>query len=85
VDDELVFEERFIGQQRKKAFVFKMHEGSFRDELEVRLGFYEVRLEVRWDDDTRTERFIGNFFLGATRRLEVSLGWIRRDFSLEWK
>jgi hypothetical protein len=85
VDDELALEERLTGQQRKKALVFKMHEGTFRDELEVRPGLHEVRLEVRWDDDVRTERVVGSFPSGATRRLEASLGRIRRDLSLEWK
>ena len=84
VDDELALEERLSGQPRKKALVFKMHEGSFRDELEVTPGLHEVRLEVRWDDDVRTERIVGNFRSGATRRLEASLGRIRRDLKLEW-
>jgi serine/threonine-protein kinase len=85
VDDKLALEERLTGQQRKKALVFRMHEGTFRDELEVPPGLHEVRLEVRWDDDMRTERVVGNFPSGATRRLEASLGRIRRDLSLEWK
>jgi serine/threonine-protein kinase len=85
VDDELALEERLRGQQRKKALLFKVHEGSFRDELEVRPGLHEVRVEVRWDDDVRTERIVGNFRSGTTRRLEASLGRIRRDLKLEWK
>jgi hypothetical protein len=85
VDDTLALEERLTGQQRKKALVFKMHEGTFRDVLEVRPGLHEVRLEVRWDDEVKTERVVGNFPSGATRRLEASLGRIRRDLTLEWK
>jgi hypothetical protein len=85
VDDELALEERLRGQQRKKALLFKVHEGSFRDELEVRPGLHEVRVEVRWDEDVRTERTIGSFRSGATRRLEASLGRVRRDLKLEWK
>ncbi len=85
VDDALALEERLTGQQRKTALLFKIHEGTFRDVLEVRPGLHEVRLEVRWDDDVRTQRVVGNFPAGATRRLEASLGRIRRDLSLEWK
>ena len=85
VDDELALEERLSGQQKKKALVFKMHEGSFRDELEVPPGLHEVRVEVRWDDNLKGERIVGNFRPGATRRLEASLGRIRRDLNLEWK
>ena len=85
VDDELALDERLSGQQKKKALVFKMHEGSFRNELEVRPGLHEVRVEVRWDDNVKTDRIVGNFRPGATRRLEASLGRIRRDLNLEWK
>jgi hypothetical protein len=85
VDDQLQVEERLRGQQRTKALVFKLHEGTFRNELEVQPGLHEIRLEVRWDDNVKTERIVGNFASGATRRLEASLGRIRRDLSLEWK
>jgi predicted Ser/Thr protein kinase len=85
VDDELALAEAIAGQKRKKALVFRMHEGSFRDELEVAAGLHEVRVEVRWDDSVRTERIVGRFRPGATRRLDASLGRIRRDLKLEWK
>ena len=85
VDDELALEERLTGQMRKKALVFRMHEGSFREELEVKPGLHEVRVEVLWDDNLRRERVVGNFRPGLTRRLEANLGRIRRDLSLEWK
>jgi serine/threonine protein kinase len=85
VDDELTLEEQLRGQRTKKALVFKVHQGSFRDELEIEPGLHEFRVEVRWDDNVKTERIVGSFRSGATRRLEASLGRIRRDLSLEWK
>jgi serine/threonine-protein kinase len=85
VDGELALEERVTGQKRKKALVFGVHQGSSRTELEVPPGLHEVRVEVRWDENVRTERIVGSFRSGATRRLEVNLGRIRRDLELEWK
>jgi hypothetical protein len=85
VDDEMQVEERLRGQQRTKALLFKMHEGTFQNVLEVQPGLHEIRLEVRWDDNVKTERIVGSFASGATRTLEASLGRIRRDLSLEWK
>ena len=85
VDDEMALEEPLVGQKRTKALVFGLHEGSSRNELEVRPGLHEVRVEVRWDDNVRSERIVGSFRPGATRRLEAGLGRIRRDLSLEWK
>jgi eukaryotic-like serine/threonine-protein kinase len=85
VDDALALEERLTGQKRTKALVFRLHEGSFRNELEVPAGVHEVRVEVGWDDNVQKERIVGSFAPGATRRLEASLGRIRRDLKLEWK
>jgi serine/threonine-protein kinase len=85
VDDTLTLDERITGQERKKALVFKLHEGTFRDELDVAPGLHEVRLEIAWDDNQKVERIVGSFRSGATRTLDASLGRIRRDLSLEWK
>ena len=85
MDDEQTLEESLTGEKRKKALVFGLHEGSSQNELKVSAGLHEVRVEVRWDDNVRTERIVGDFRPGATRRLEASLGRIRRDLSLEWK
>jgi hypothetical protein len=85
VDDELALEEPLTGQKRTKALVFGVHAGSSRNELEIPPGLHEVRVEVRWDENVRTERIVGNFRSGATRRLEASLGRIRRDLDLQWK
>jgi len=85
VDDELILDQRLNGQETKKALVFTMHEGSFRDELDVAPGLHEVRIEVAWDGSTRVERIVGNFRPGVARKLEASLGRYRRDLRLEWK
>ena len=85
VDDELILDQRLSGQETKKAVVFTMHEGSFRDELDVAPGLHEVRIEVDWDGGTRVERIVGNFRSGVARKLEASLGRYRRDLRLEWK
>jgi eukaryotic-like serine/threonine-protein kinase len=84
VDDELTLDERLTGQQKKTALVFKLHEGSLREELDVAPGLHEVRIEVTWDDNKKVERIVGSFRAGATRRLEASLGRMRRDLTLEW-
>jgi serine/threonine-protein kinase len=84
VDDELTLDERLTGQQKKTALVFKVHEGSLREELEVAPGLHEVRIEVSWDESKKMERIIGSFRAGATRRLDASLGRMRRDLTLEW-
>ena len=58
VDDELTLDQRLTGQETKKALVFTMHEGTFRDELDIAPGLHEVRIEVLWDDSVRVERIV---------------------------
>jgi hypothetical protein len=84
VDDEQTLDEPLMGQQKKAALVFKVHEGSLREELEVAPGLHEVRIEVTWDDNKKVERIVGSFRSGATRRLDASLGRMRRELTLEW-
>jgi serine/threonine-protein kinase len=84
VDDKLTLDERLTGQQKKAALVFKVHEGSFREELDVAPGLHEVRIEVTWDDQKKLAGIVGNFRGGATRRLDASLGRMRRELTLEW-
>jgi len=85
LDDALALEQELTGQERKRALVFRTHAGTFSEELEVPPGLHEVRVEVRWDDNVRKERIIGKFRSGVTRRLEASLGLMRRDLNLDWK
>ncbi len=84
VDDELTLDERLTGEQKKTALVFKVHEGSLREELDVDPGLHEVRIEVTWDDQKKVAAIVGNFRGGATRRLDASLGRMRRELTLEW-
>jgi len=84
VDDELTLDERLTGEQKKTALVFKVHEGSLREELDVAPGLHEVRIEVSWDDNKKVERIVGSFRAGATRQLDASLGRMRRDLTLDW-
>jgi hypothetical protein len=86
VDDVLALDQALAGQQRKKALVFKVHEGTLREELDVAPGLHEVRIEVAWDDSKKVERIVGSFRSGATRTLDASLGGrLRRELTLEWR
>jgi len=85
VDDVLALEQQLTGQRRKKTLGLRMHEGSLREQLPMRAGLHEVRVEVEWDNNFKRERIVGNFRPGLTRSLEASLGRLRRDLKLEWK
>jgi len=62
-----------------------VRKGSFRDVLEVAPGRHTLRVQVSWDGDSKAEAIVGTFKPGATRRLQVRLGRLRKNLSLEWE
>ncbi len=85
VDGERVIEQKLTGTVRKKALVFKLAQGTFRDTLQVSPGLHKIRFQVSWDDNVKTEEIAGTFRSGQTLRLEADLGRLRKGLSLGWK
>jgi len=85
VDDGLVVEKKFTGEVEKKALVLKQTRGRFTDVLEVSPGWHEVKVQVSWEDNQKTERLLGQFRSGAILTLEANLGRLRKDLDLEWR
>ncbi len=85
VDDELVIEEKLTSIIEKKALVFRMRKGTFTDVLEVKPGWHQLRVEVAWEDNKKTQKIMGRFRGGSTRILDVSLGRLLKDLDLEWR
>jgi pyruvate/2-oxoglutarate dehydrogenase complex dihydrolipoamide acyltransferase (E2) component len=85
LDGELIVEQRLAGQASKKGLVFSVRKGSYRDMLEVPPGRHTLRVQVAWDESERTERIASTFKAGETRRLQVRLGRLRKNLSLEWE
>lgn len=87
VDDQPVVEESFGGRVTKEIAGIKLRKGGLSDALDVTPGRREVRVQVAWEDNTKTESTFANFKSGATYRLKAklgSLGGLRKDLSLEW-
>jgi hypothetical protein len=85
VDDNQVIDEKLGSTVEKKALVFRMRKGNFTDVLEVTPGWHEVRVEVAWEDNRKTEKIMGQFKGGVTRTLDANLGRLRKDLDLEWR
>jgi len=85
VDDDLVLDEGLDGRVTRKLLSFTLRKGSIQQELEVSPGRRRVRVEVRWDDNTRVETITGTFRSGARRTLEARVGRLRKNLSLEWR
>jgi serine/threonine-protein kinase len=85
VDDDLVIEEDLDSRVTKSLLSFKLRKGAVQEELEVSPGRRRVRVQLRWDDNDKTETISGTFRSGALRTLEVRVGRLRKNLSLEWR
>jgi hypothetical protein len=85
LDEELIVEQRLAGQASKMGLVFTVRKGSYKDLLEIPPGRHALRVKVTWEDNERTERIAGTFRPGATRRLQVRMGRLRKNLTLEWE
>ena len=85
VDGELVKEDRIGGRVTKEVLGIKFRRGTFHDMLELKPGRHEIQVQVSWDDGERTERISATFNPGTTRRLDVTLGRLLKDLTLEWR
>ncbi len=87
VDDQPVIEEDIGGRVTKEIAGSKRRKGRISDTFEVAPGRREVRVQVSWDDNVKTENAWANFKAGSMLRLKAKLGGLgglRKDLSLEW-
>jgi len=85
VDGEAVKEEKVGGRITKSIAGIKLRKGTYHDVIELAAGSHEIQVQVSWDGGERTERIAGTFKPGTIRRLDVNLGRLLKDLTLEWR
>ena len=85
LDDELVLEEKLEGRVSKKILSFRLRTGSVDQLLEVSPGRHKLKVNVSWDDNSKSAWSSRNFLAGEKRTLEVSQNLITKDISLDWQ
>jgi serine/threonine protein kinase len=85
IDQEVVLQQRLDGRVTKKLVGIKLRKGSFNEIVDVSPGRHTVRVQVAWDDNRKSETIPVLLEPGDTRRLEVRLGRLRKDLSLDYK
>ena len=85
VDRVAVLEEQLDAAIARKIITFQLRKGRIAEVLELAPGGHDLRVQVSWDDNQRTESIWGNFEPGRTRRLEIRVGRLRRNLSLDWR
>ena len=85
LDDRLVVEETLDARVTGKILFFPVRKGVVEERLRVAPGRHELRVQVKWDDNTEVKRIAGTFRAGATRQLEIGISRLGGDLSVEWK
>jgi serine/threonine protein kinase len=89
IDEALVLDEALEGRVTRKLASLRLRKGHLVEALEVAPGRREIRVQVAWESDSKTESTFANFAPGSTRRLAArfagpgGLG-VRRKLTLEW-
>ena len=84
MDGKPVVGQSIDGGVSRNLLVAKLHGGVFTELVQVEPGRHEFEVEVAWDDNTRRQRIPGVFRADETYRLQIRLGRLRRNLSLEW-
>ena len=77
--------ERLAGRVTKNIAWIKLRNGSVEETLQVNPGTHVVRVQVAWEDHSEDESVSGMFDAGMTRRLEILLGRLRKNLSVQWR
>jgi serine/threonine-protein kinase len=85
VDDDLTLEEELDSRVTKKILSFRVRKGAVEETLAVPPGQRRIKVQVRWDDNIKTEVITGRFKPNVTRRLEIRVSRLLGGLSLRWK
>ena len=85
MDDARVVDEEFDGRVTRRILSLELRKGLVQQRLALSPGRHDVRVTVRWDDNTKTARLSGVFRPGASRKLDVQVSRIGGKLSLAWR
>ncbi len=84
IDRKLLLEQPLAGESPRKPQTVTLRKGYLKAQLEVTPGQHDIWVEVRWDDNIKSNGITTRFNAGDTRTLKVRVGRIRKNVSLEW-
>lgn len=83
VDGSRLAEERLVATGGKSVLGLKMRSQRLVRSLDVLPGRRQVRVEILWNEDSRSQTIAINLKPGTTRRLVVRLGRLSKNLSVE--
>jgi eukaryotic-like serine/threonine-protein kinase len=84
IDGVLAVEAKLQAPVSKKIVAIKVREGRLGTVIDVEPGRHEVRVEVTWDQERRVATKVADVALGSTGLLDVRVGRISKDLTLQW-
>jgi len=85
VDDDVVLDQPFGARVTRKILSLRLRKGSVDEVLKVKPGRREVKVQVQWDDNTRTDVTAATFKPGATRTLQIRILRVLNVMTLDWR
>jgi hypothetical protein len=85
VDGKVALDEDLESRAERNFVGIKKRKGTVGKTIALHPGRRMVRVEVSWDDNVKEERVAWTFKAGESRRLEIRLGRLRKNLSVEWK
>jgi hypothetical protein len=85
ISGKLALDQRLRGETEKKLKVIKVRAGELEDTLKLRPGRHEIEVAVNWEDNERRQHISGVFGEGQARHLEIRVGRLRKNLSLDWR
>jgi hypothetical protein len=84
LDDVPLLSAELRGRSSRNLVGLRISKGELEKVLDVPAGRHAVRVRMVWDDREKTETTFGTFAPGSTRRLEIRLGRLLKNLSLDW-
>jgi hypothetical protein len=86
VDDDLRLDHPLESEVSRRLLALKTRRGNVGEMLELTPGRHDLRLQVTWDGETRSQRLQATFLPRESRRLAARLGGLlKKNLSLEWR
>jgi eukaryotic-like serine/threonine-protein kinase len=85
IDTQMVLQQELESHDTTSIPGLRLQKGRLDREIALKPGEHQVRAEVQWDDNDRQQTLSGAFQAGASRLLEINLGRLRKNLSMEWK
>jgi serine/threonine-protein kinase len=85
LDGALLIEEDLEGRVTRNVAGLKLRKGGFEKEVELEPGRHTVRVQVKWEDNEKSDALTGTFDPGESRVLEIRVGRLRKNLSAEWR